>query len=109
MIAAAFRRLAAPRALAGISLVEGLVLGAGLEACFGEPRYRLIMALGMLGGLGIGVLTRAGLTAWDAGKRDRAKAIRIWSLAAGPALAVFALWCLVRVLPLIREELAYRI
>lgn len=105
-----FRALAAPRALVALSVVEGLVLGFGLEVCFWEARYRLIMLLGALGGLGIGLLGRAGLESWETGKKKTRDAlIRIWALAAGPALGAFAIWFLTRVLPLIREELKYRI
>lgn len=104
-----FRRLAAPNMLMILSAAEGAILGAGLESCFGEGRYRLIMLLGALGGLGIGVLAKAGVEAWETGRRDRNRLVRIWALAAGPALAVFAVWFLFRVLPLIQEELKFRI
>lgn len=107
MIDRLFRSLATPRALATVSIVEGTLLGAGLEACFGEGRYRLIMLLGALGGLGIGVLARAGGEAARSGRRPGTA--RAWGLAAGPAFAVFAIWFLLRVLPLIREELKFRI
>ncbi len=110
MIASLFKALSAPKALIGLSVVEGLILGFGLEVCFWEARYRLIMLLGALGGLGIGLLARGALEAWESGKRrTRDALLRIWALAAGPALAVFAIWFVARVLPLIREELKYRI
>ncbi len=89
-----------PRFLLALSAVEGLVLGVGLETCFGIGQYRRIMALGALGGLGIGALVRLGM-----GSRDRGA--RLVVRAAGPAAAVFAVWFLWRVLPLIREELSY--
>lgn len=109
MITAGIRRLSAPRPLLILSGVVGALLGAGLETCFLEGRYRLIMLLGAAGGLGIALLIRAGLDRWDASRRTRDALLRIWLTAAGPALAVFAIWFLARVLPLIREELKYRI
>jgi len=80
------------------SLAEGIVLGYGLETCFGIGRYRLIMGLGVLGGLGGVVVGRMVLAA---------KGRRAILLGILPAAASFAVWFLWRVLPLIREELKF--
>lgn len=97
------------RVLTLVSAGEGVLLAAGLEACFGTGRYRLIMALGALGGLGLGLLAwlvRRASTREGAGR----SAARPLVLAAVlPAAAVFlAVFCW-RIVPLIREELKYNL
>ena len=94
------RRLALVLALVGAG--EGLLLGKGLELCFGIGQYRLIMAFGALGGLGIGVMTW--LTRAAAPGRIRRNAVLAGAGAGALVLLVYFLW---RVLPLVREEIAY--
>ena len=95
------RRHAQVMALLGLG--TGLLLGRGLELCFGIGQYRLIMAFGGLGGLGIGVM------AWMQRLAPPAPRDRWTSLAAGAgaATAVFLIWFLWKVLPLVREEIEF--
>lgn len=93
--------------LALLGAGNGLLLGRGLELCFGLDRYLLIMLLGALAGMGVAASIWIGRVAHAAGP---ARPGGIWPLAAssaGPFLAVFAAYFIWRVLPLIREELAY--
>jgi hypothetical protein len=89
-----------------VSAGVGVLLAAGLEACFGVGRYRLIMLLGALGGFGLV------LVAWLARRiRERCggKDATLWLVAAGPVAAVFLVAFAWRILPLIREELRYNL
>jgi hypothetical protein len=86
------------------SLAEGLLLGWGIETCFGIGRYRLIMVLGVAGGLGGVYVGRRMLDAWDAGAAARKRGLLLGIL---PAVAGLAVWFFWRVLPLIREEMTY--
>ncbi|MEK7475395.1 MAG: hypothetical protein AAB152_07125 [Candidatus Coatesbacteria bacterium] len=86
------------------SLAEGLLLGWGLETCFGIGRYRMIMVLGVAGGLGGVWVGRQVLDAWGAGAKVR---LRTLLVGVAPAAAGFAIWFFWRVLPLIREEMTY--
>jgi len=95
------------RFLFACSALEGALLGVGLETCFGVGQYRKIMLLGAAGGLGIGALAWLARLALDRGRRDAATTRRVVLAAAAPGLAVFAVWFLARILPLIREELSY--
>ncbi len=93
--------------LALLGAGNGLVLGRGLELCFGLDRYLLIMLLGSLVGVGVAVSIWIGRAAYADAPGGRKAAWRLGAAAAGPFLAVFAAYFLWRVLPLIREELAY--
>jgi hypothetical protein len=83
---------------------EGILLGRGLELCFGIGQYLLIMLFGVLGGAGIALM------AW-LGRRlaagSRKSAIRVSVAGAGAALVVFAAWFLWRILPLIKDEIRF--
>ena len=95
------------RILAAAGLAEGVILGWGLEACFGVGRYRLIMVLGVLGGLGATVVGKMAWSAWERAGIDRGSRLRAVLVGAVPAAVAFAAWFLWRVLPLIREEMKY--
>lgn len=95
------------RILAAAGLAEGVLLGWGLEVCFGVGRYRLIMALGILGGLGAAIVGKMAWSAWERAGSDRAARLRSVLVGAVPAAVAFGAWFLWRVLPLIREEMKY--
>lgn len=95
------------RILAATGLAEGVILGWGLEACFGVGRYRLIMILGVLGGLGATIVGRMVWSAWERAGSDRDSRLRAVLVGVGPAAVAFGAWFLWRVLPLIREEMKY--
>lgn len=90
-----------------VSAGVGVLLAAGLEACFGVGRYALIMALGAAGGLGIGLLGWMTRIVWYRVGASRPSLPSLLLAAAGPAAAVFAIAFLWRILPLIREEMKY--
>jgi len=87
-----------------VSAGTGILLGAGLEICFGVGRYRLIMLFGALAGTGIGILAWTVRRSLDGGIRP---ARRIYAAAAYPALLVFAVDFIWRIIPLIREEIRF--
>jgi len=93
--------------LALVSAGEGVLLAAGLETCFGIGQYRLIMLLGALGGFGIGLLVWLVRSAWPRGGTGGAAGRSLLLAAILPALAVFLLAFVWRIVPLIREELKY--
>jgi hypothetical protein len=95
--------------LALVSAGEGVLLAAGLEACFGVGRYTLIMELGALGGLGIGILVWLARGAWMRSGASRRDLGRLVLASAVPGLVVFAIAFAWRILPLIREELKYNL
>lgn len=83
---------------------EGVLLGRGLELCFGIGQYRLIMLFGALGGAGIALLV------WLARRLNtgsRHSAIQSGLSGGVAALVVFAVWFLARILPLIKEEIRF--
>jgi hypothetical protein len=90
--------------LAALALAEGILLGWGLETCFGIGRYRLIMALGVAGGLGGVIVGRNVLALWGVDWRSRRRALLV---GIAPAVAGFVIWFFWRVLPLIREEMKF--
>ena len=92
------------RILGPVSLGTGVLLGRGLEICFGVGQYRLIMLFGALAGAGIGILFWMGRIAVV---RDGVPLRRVALAGAAPALAVFLIWFLWRIVPLIQEELKY--
>jgi hypothetical protein len=83
---------------------EGVLLGRGLETCFGIGQYVLIMVFGVLGGAGIALMVWLGRRLAGG---SRAAAVRLGAAGAGATLAVFAAWFLWRVLPLVREEIRF--
>lgn len=102
MTAAARRKWG--RVLMPVSLGVGVLLGRGLEICFGVGQYRLIMLFGALAGAGIGLLFWVARIAWE---RDGEPPRRAAIAGTIPGLVVFLFYFLWRVLPLIREELKY--
>lgn len=83
---------------------EGILLGRGLEMCFGVGQYLLIMLFGVLGGTGIALMVwLGGRMRGETGGGGRRPA---W-VGAGVATGVFVLWFLLRVLPLVREEIRF--
>ena len=93
--------------LALLGAGSGLLLARGLELCFGLNRYLLIMLFGALAGTGIAVSIWIGRAAFAAGPAKPGAAWRLAGFSGGPLLGVFTVYFLWRVLPLIREELAY--
>ena len=91
-------------ALGLIGAGEGFLLGRGLEICFGIDQYLLIMLFGVLGGTGISLMVWLG-SRWASG--DRGAKVRLGLAGAIPALTVFAVYFLWRVLPLIKEEIKF--
>jgi len=83
---------------------EGLLLGRGLETCFGIDQYLLIMLFGVLGGTGIALMVWLG-SRWSAGEKK--SRLKLGLSGALPALVVFAAYFLWRVLPLIKEEIKF--
>ncbi len=83
---------------------NALLLGRGLELCFGIDRYLMIMLFGCLSGAGVVLMI------WLARCWPGASKAKPWRLAASgaiPAVVVFSAYFLWRVLPLIREEIRY--
>ena len=98
--------------LALLGAGEGLILGRGLEICFGIDRYLLIALFGLLGGLGIGTIAWVTIGWWRltaAGRKveARTRKLKLVLSSVVPVLAVFGAFFLVRVLPLILEEIKY--
>jgi hypothetical protein len=91
-------------ALALVGAGEALLLAHGVELCFGIGGYRRVMLFGILAGLGLALLVW--LVRRDSPPSGRPPVRRL-AAAAGPACAVFAVYALVRILPLVREELEY--
>jgi len=56
--------------MAILGLGEGLLLGRGLELCFGIGQYRLIMLFGALGGAGIGLIAWVGRVVWNQSRQS---------------------------------------
>ncbi len=92
------------KVLVVLGLGVGMLLGRGLELCFGIGQYRGTAIFGALAGAGIGLMAWVGRIARD---RDRAAPRRLVAAAAVPALAVFLVYFFWRVLPLIQEEIKY--
>jgi len=95
--------------LALVGAGVGVLLAAGLEACFGVGRYTLIMALGAAGGLGIGLLGWLTRVVWLRLGSARGALSPLVLAAAGPAVLAFAIAFVWRILPLIREEMKYNL
>jgi len=91
-------------ALGLIGAGEGLLLGRGLEICFGIDQYLLIMLFGVLGGTGISLMVWLG-NKWTLS--DTRSKIRLGLAGAIPALLFFAVYFVWRVLPLIKEEIKF--
>lgn len=87
-----------------LGLADGLLLGKGLELCFGIGQYRLIMLFGALGGFGVGLMAWIGAGAWE---RHRRAAWRTVVAGAAPAVLVFLAYFVWRIVPLIQEEIKY--
>jgi len=87
-----------------ISAGTGILLGCGLELCFGIGHYRLIMLFGVLGGTGAGILAWLGRRLFDRGFKPAWKPA---VAAAVPGLLVFALYFIWRIVPLIQEEIRF--
>ena len=83
---------------------EGILLGRGLEICFGINQYLLIMLFGVLGGVGIALMVWMG-SRWVEG--DKKARLGLVLSGAGSAGVVFAVYFLLRVLPLIKEEIRF--
>jgi len=83
---------------------EGLLLGKGLEICFGIDQYLLIMLFGVLGGTGLSMMVWLG-SRWASGEKK--SKVRLGLAGAVPTLAVFVVYFLWRVLPLIKEEIKF--
>jgi hypothetical protein len=90
-------------ALGLIGAGEGLLLGRGLEICFGIDQYLLIMLFGILGGTGIALMVWLG-SRWGTEKKAK---VRLVVAGAVPTLVVFAVYFVWRILPLIKEEIKF--
>ncbi len=90
--------------MAILGLGEGLLLGRGLELCFGIGQYRLIMLFGALGGAGIGLIAWVGRVVWN---QSRQSGWRLAIAGAAPTLLVFVVYFVWRIVPLIQEEIKY--
>jgi len=90
--------------LALIGAWEGLLLGRGLEICFGIDQYLLIMLFGVLGGTGIALMAWLGSRWGIDGKKSK---VRLAMAGAVPTLVVFAVYFVWRILPLIKEEIKF--
>ncbi len=89
---------------------EGILLGRGLELCFGIGQYLLIMLFGVLGGVGIALMIWMGLRTWEADRgsaRSRETAFGLSAAGGIPAVLVFGTYFVWRIVPLIEEEIKF--
>ena len=94
--------------MAALGAGTAVLLSAGLERCFGLGGYGRIALLGALAGVGAGVAFWYGNSAAGGGDAGTTAASRRLLLAGAiPGFLVFAALFIVRILPLIQEELRY--